>query len=88
MAEASNGSKNGGNLWSFAKGLINVTRIVSEIAWGGVKRIKVKSAEFILLMPAMVLLIFVATYDDYAHLKFLHLVWSVSSGIFRSSITF
>jgi S-DNA-T family DNA segregation ATPase FtsK/SpoIIIE len=48
--------------------------ILSTVAWGGRKRIKIKSEEFVFLFPATLILIFLMCYADYAYLKWLGII--------------
>lgn len=68
---ATNSSK---GLEKFAVAMIAVVGILSAIAWTGLKKIKIKSEEFIFIFPAAIFLLFCITYADLAYLRWLHMI--------------
>ena len=57
---------------NIGKAILVVAAAFSMIAWTGLRKVKFKSSEFILLAPTIILVIFALTFTDYAHLKILH----------------
>ncbi len=68
-----NGNGNAG-LEKFGLAVVALVGILSTVAWTGLKRIKIKSEEFIVLLPAMLILLFCVSFADYSYLKWLGMV--------------
>jgi hypothetical protein len=56
----------------FLLAFFTIIGITTAMAWTGLKTIKVRSAEFYMLFPSTLFLLFGMSYNDYTYLKWLH----------------
>lgn len=62
----------GEGLEKFAIAIFTVIGMTSVIAWTGLKKINLRSKEFLIMFPEIVLCLFLMSYSDYAYLRWLN----------------